>query len=163
MDDVERRFPLTQRRNYMHRARLTKALQDLNVVEHYFPKDFFRRHWRDQQTYIERVLGLNFCPRCKLPVLELEGMLCAPCADSNERSWRSTQAYKQREIERSLKDQPVIAPDIMDGFQRRDQLSKVQRFARDYEVSLEDAKSILEPEKDAPTVADILAKARNQS
>lgn len=143
MQDATRIFPLTIRRNYKHRARITKALQELGVVDHLFPQDFFRRHWRDQQAYIEQILSLKFCTRCKIPVPYLDGAICGPCAESNHRSWTQTQTIKQRAADRSLADQPVIDEDIMERFQARVAETKVQRMAREYDITEDEARSIL--------------------
>jgi len=143
---------------------LTKALQDLGVTDHLFPFDFFRRHWRDQQNYIEQILELKFCPRCKLPAPYLDGMLCVPCAENNMRTWQSTMAYRERAAHRSLTDRPVIDTDIMERFQEGKDDVKAQRMAREYGISEEDARTILNDQKPKPepktSVADILTKAR---
>jgi hypothetical protein len=171
MDDVSRKFPYTQRRNYMHRARLRKAFQELGVTEHIFPHDFFRRHWRDQQVYIEQVLKLQFCARCKIPVQYLDGALCEPCAQSNDRSWRANRAWKEREVDERLTIREAqrrqaernIPEHILEKFDRNNSEAKAKRFALEYGVSIDDAKDILEPAKPNVSVMDILAKARKQS
>jgi hypothetical protein len=144
MADVNRIYPLTIRRNYKHRARMTNALHTLGVVDHTFPYDFFRRHWRDQQAYIEQILKLPFCTRCKVPVEAMDGSLCIPCAESNHRSWQTTSELRQRAIERSQADKPNIPEDMLDTFHSRNADTKIRRMARDYDISELEARSILE-------------------
>jgi hypothetical protein len=148
MHDIDRLYPHVRRRNYTHRARLRIAFQELGVVDHLFPNDFFIRHWRDQQAYIEQVLHLDFCTRCKIPVPSLEGAICSKCAHSNEHAWRVTREQREEAVMRSLTDKPIIPEDMLEIFRTKQSGVPTRPMIQEHpQVS----------------VMDILAKARKQS
>jgi hypothetical protein len=160
MHDVDRLYPHVRRRNYKHRARMRVALQQLGVVDHLFPTDFFIRHWRDQQVYIEQILKLQFCARCKIPVAYLEGAICSQCAISNERAWTQTREMREDAMMRSLADKPMIHEEMLSNFQTRNVESKITRMAREFEITEDEARSILQGPESKTSVEDILSKAR---
>jgi uncharacterized Zn finger protein (UPF0148 family) len=151
MQDIARMYPHVRRRNHMHRIRTTRALNAMGI-KHMFPADFFLRHWRDQQNYLEQILHLDYCPRCKLPVRELTGAICPTCSDRNNRAWQELREYRERLIEASMVDQPLIPQDVIDIFRSKEAEDKGMP-QEEHEMS--------HPTK--TSVADILAKLRKQS
>ena len=115
-EDVPLQYPHVQRRNWQHRSRVLAAMHELGFGDYELPYDFHRRHWRDQRNFFELVLAVSYCNRCKVPVAQLKGMLCADCQLSNDKAWEEKRGYTTRspssirtEIERR-QHIPLIEP-----------------------------------------------------
>jgi hypothetical protein len=99
-NDVPLEFPLNLRFNWAYRFDLISRLDELGVSEAQLPLNFFERHWRDKQSYIEKVLGHSFCTRCKLPTNEPIGpigRICSTCKQAADTAWSIHRLNRQSE------------------------------------------------------------------